>query len=447
VIAVRPFLHTALRSPALRVTFLYGIAGLGFSGANLLLARALSYTEFGLFALMVTFFNVGIPIAPAGADGVINRRRIDPGPRVLTRALVTSAATSLVLIVVGRFIYEVDPRYLLLLPIAIVAGGVNWVAAAYYQSAQRFTTSLALAQGSNIVMLAASVLAVVAGMRSAWPPLLLLTLWFLAAAIFGTNRVLREHPLHDMGGEPFRWSEALSIVGVSGVGIVLGQLERLVIPQVLTLEALATYSVLAAIVGSVFRMMWLGVGYTLLPRLRRAESVGERRRLLAGEGAVVTAVIVTASLGIWYLTPLVVKWALAGKYILPPALIVAALANGILKVIAAFSKAAATALGSTRDLAYLNFLSWISLGLGVAGAMIGGRWGLTGVVYGVALGWLAVAISAALLALPHLREPSHGPDTATTKAVSDPMGRADAVAHPLRPTGIDQHGEQHAGGR
>ena len=378
---------------------------------------------------MVTFFNVGIPIAPAGADGVINRRRIDPGPRLLRRVLVTSAVTSLLLVLLGRLVYEVEPRYLLLLPVAIIAGGVNWVAAAYYQSAQRFGTSLALAQGSNFVMLAAGLMAVFAGMRSAWSPLLFLTLWFLAAALYGSVKLLRDRSLHGAGGEPYRWAEALSIVGVSGVGFVLGQLERLVIPQVLALEALATYGVLAAIVGSVFRMMWLGVGYTLLPRLRQVESVSEHRRLLAGEGAVVAAVVAVAGVGIWYLTPLLVLWVLAGKYFLPPALILAALVNGILKIMAAFAKATATALGSTRDLAYLNVLSWISLALGIGGAVLGGRWGLTGVVYGVALGWLAVAICAAFLSIPHLREPPRAPNSAAGRAPNEAAKETEIKAH------------------
>ena len=46
---------------------------------------------------------------------------------------------------------------------------------------------------------------------------------------------------------------------------------------------LATFGVLAAIAGSLFRVLSMGVGYTLVPRLRAAGSVLERRRLVAHE--------------------------------------------------------------------------------------------------------------------------------------------------------------------
>jgi uncharacterized membrane protein (DUF441 family) len=55
------------------------------------------------------------------------------------------------------------------------------------------------------------------------------------------------------------------------------------------------------------------------------------------------------------------------------------------------------ALGSARQLGLLNWASWTCAVLGVAGAWIGARWGLIGLMYGVTFGWVCRgAVSAAL---------------------------------------------------
>jgi hypothetical protein len=64
-----------------------------------------------------------------------------------------------------------------------------------------------------------------------------------------------------------------------------------------------------------------------------------------------------------------------------------------------------TALGSTRQLGFLNVSAWGAVAVAVIAAVFGSRWGLVGLVYGVGLGWLAHAIAAACLAIPHLGDP------------------------------------------
>ena len=64
------------------------------------------------------------------------------------------------------------------------------------------------------------------------------------------------------------------------------------------------------------------------------------------------------------------------------------------------------ALGSPPELVRLSVIGWISIGVALLGAVIGARWGLTGVVYGVGLGWAFRAIVISLLAIPHLRSAS-----------------------------------------
>ena len=73
------------------------------------------------------------------------------------------------------------------------------------------------------------------------------------------------------------------LAGVSAAGMLFIQLERLVIPHVLTVADLALFGVLGAIAGSLFRLLQMAVGFSLLPRLRGAATVLERRQLIARE--------------------------------------------------------------------------------------------------------------------------------------------------------------------
>jgi hypothetical protein len=188
--------------------------------------------------------------------------------------------------------------------------------------------------------------------------------------------------------------------------MLLIQLERLVIPYVLPLADLALYGVLGAIVGSLFRLLQMGVGFTLLPRLRRAATVEERRRLIAQELRLATVVAVAGAAAILVVTPMLERWFLAGKYQLPLALVIAALASGIAKIAHAFAKATSTALATPRELALVNGAGWISAALGTGAAVFGARWGLTGVIYGVGTGWLAWAILSFGVVSHHLRLPT-----------------------------------------
>jgi hypothetical protein len=289
--------------------------------------------------------------------------------------------------------------------VAVLAGGANYAAAAYFQSRGRFGTALAFTQSANFLALAAAAaIAATKGSR-ALPAVAVIAAGYVVTATVGWALLLREIA-RDGGArsdEAFPWREALSYAGVSAVSILLGQLERFLVPKLLGLAALATFGVLAATVGSVFRILLLGVGHTMLPRLRAAPTLDVRRRLVAQEAAVVTGVAVMASVALWFVTPLLVRWAVAGKYALPPALVLASILAGLVKLYSVFSRSVVAALGDARQLAQLNFLGWMSMAVAVAGGVLGSRYGLVGLVYGTAVGWLSQALWAAHMAAPFLR--------------------------------------------
>lgn len=392
-------------SPTLRSMVVYALSGVGFTGSNLILARVLPTEQYAIFTLVIALGNLGYAIAPAGLDGVVTRRHLDASPALLARSARVSMAVGFAFAVFGLASYGLSLPLSAMLFVSAATGGLMMVAAARFQSEQRFARALALNQSPNIVLLLAAGASLLARVPGAWLPVLISTVGFMAAAGYGWTALLRERHRRPPGAVGFSWGEALAFAGLNASGLLLIQLERLVLPHVLPLADLALFGVVGAIAGSVYRVMQMGVGFSLLPRLRAATTVLERRRLVSHEARLVGGMVLLASAAIWLFTPLVERWFLAGKYHLAGPLLLAAIVSGVAKIANAFAKAVAAAVAEPRELSRINVSGWVSVGLAVAGAWIGARWGLTGVIYGVAVGWFLRAVVTFGFVMRHLRLP------------------------------------------
>jgi hypothetical protein len=394
------------RSPTLRSVAVLGLSGVGFAVANLMLARALTTTEYALFTLVVALVNVGYPLAPAGVDGVVNRLPLEAGPRLLRRTMRTIAPAGLLFAVIGLVGYQTSPSVTLMVMVSTMAGGALMVAGGQFQSEQRLGISLTLNQSPNLILLLSALWVVLAGTRGAEPPLLVWTIGFVATAAAGWWVLFRERHAKPHRSVAFPWGEAFAIAALSATGLVLIQLERLLIPHLLPLHDLATFGVLAAIVGSLFRVLQMGVGYSLLPRLRAAPGVAERRRLIARESRLVIPIVALGSAAIWIATPYLERWFLGGKYHLSAALVIAALVTGIAKILNGFAQSTVSALADARELSVVSVLGWVAVAIGVVAGIAGARWGLPGVIYGVGIGWLVRSSTALYMSARHLRLPA-----------------------------------------
>ncbi|MEZ0335943.1 MAG: lipopolysaccharide biosynthesis protein [Gemmatimonadales bacterium] len=404
------------RSPTLRSAGVYGAAGAGFAGANLILARVLPQAEYAVLTLVVALVNVGFGMAPLGVDGIVNRRHLEAGPRLLRKVLVATTLTAVTFTSIGLAFYDVSPPLAAMVFVSVLTGGAVVVVAAQFQAEQRFGLSLAFIQSTNVVLLLAALVTAVTGVREAWLALLISTIGWVVAAVWGWALLFRERHAKPHRSVDFPITESLSYAGVQATGLIHIQLERLIVPHFLPLHDLATFGVLAAIAGSLFRVLQMGVGYSLVPRLRAAESILERRRLVAHETRLVTAIVLVGSAGIALLTPLVERWFLQGKYHLAASLVLATVVSGVIKIINAFTRSTASALATPRELGMVNLLGWVSLAIGIGAGIVGARWGLAGVIYGVAIGWAIRAATASYIAARHLRlsepEPVGQPATA-----------------------------------
>lgn len=395
-------MRSVLASPALRAAVAFGFAGLGFAVGNLLLARALSPAQYALVALVVAFAHVCWTLGPLGADTLVNRHRVRARTGLIARVGATSTVIAIAFSGVAVLGYGIEPL-LVVIMFAICAGGaVNRVAAAMYQSRQLFGPSLMLSQSSNIMLLLVGLAAVVLELESALAICAVLAAANILLPLVGWGSLYREPARQDAASDArLPWREGIAIVAQSGAMAVLVQAERFAIPVVLNAEALATFGVLAAIVGSPFRVLQMGVGFTMLPRLRATSTVSQRRRIVLAEAAICVAATAGSIALIWLVTPWLLSAVLESKYVLGDSLIWMAIFAGIAKVVSAFASAAVLALGTQRQLERQGVAAWIAVAVGAVGALVGAQWGLAGVVGGVACGWIVKGIAAAAVSWPY----------------------------------------------
>jgi O-antigen/teichoic acid export membrane protein len=391
------------RSPAVRTAGVFGAAGAGFAAANLILARVLPAREYALVTLVLALVNVGYALAPLGLDGVVNRRSLEAGPRLLRQTLLANSLTATAFALVGALVYGTSALLTAIIFVSTAVGGATMVAGAQFQSERRFGRSLMLLQTPNLVLLLAALVTVAAGVRQARLPLLLAAVGWFPLAIWGWRTLFHERHAKPAGGVEIPWGEALSFAGMQATGLLMIQLERLILPHVLPPRDLATFGVLGAIAGSLFRVLQMAVGYTLVPRLREAGTVAQRRMLVLREARLVGAVVLAGAAAIWVVTPWIERWLLGGKYHLGGALLAAALVSGVAKVVNSFTRAAAVALATPRELWIVNVLGWLAIVLAAVAGVVGARWGLVGVIYGVTAGWLLRSVATFWFAARHLR--------------------------------------------
>jgi O-antigen/teichoic acid export membrane protein len=240
-------------------------------------------------------------------------------------------------------------------------------------------------------------------LKTAIWPLLMLTITYFVTSFWAWGCLISNSKrinFESTSNPP--WSEAWIIVGSGALTAVLIMLERFTIPQFIDIQTLAIFAVLAAIAGSPFRVLQMGVGHTLIPRFRAANKIQERRALIFNEGKIVFMMIIFSSGVVWFLAPLIVTWFLDDNYILSHELVLAMIFSGSAKVIYSLVSSPIIAVGSRSDLFRLHLLSWATMIVAISGAYFGARWGgLTGLVIGVGIGWVFQSVVAIFIAAPH----------------------------------------------
>lgn len=387
---------------------MFGVSGLAFAAANIILAHALPVDDYAVIALVIAIITLSSGLGLFGADGIVNRHDVRPDSRVFVRILCTSLVAAVVSVVAVVEFYDIALPVALVMGIAIIAQAAVYFAAAYLRSRHEFRSSLLTFNSSNYIILAVAVAATVYGWQGAFVPIALISGALIVTAVWSTMHVRGRYGDVSSSYE-YSWREALAYISLTGSASVLIQLERLVTPKLLTLGDLATLGVLLAIVGPPFRLLHLTLGYVLLPKLRRASTSSERHSLILREIVIALSLLVPCWLLTWYLVPLLDALFFDAKYALSGGLVLAVIVAGTIKALSGIATASVAGLASAKYLEITGIAAWFAVLISIAGAFLGARFGLAGVVYGVSLGWLVRIVTAGIIVSRHLAKNDEDP--------------------------------------
>jgi O-antigen/teichoic acid export membrane protein len=415
-------LRNLARSASIRAAFVLGAGGVAFTVCNLVLARMLPTEAYGVLTLVIGILSVASLAAPWGLDLVIARRGLTLGPGMRRAVVLTSLASGFATAAIAMLVYDLPLTLAAALFVATTAAGVIQGGVAHFQGQQKFGPGAWLLQLSNAALIPAAIASLAWSLTTAIAPSLLIAAAGLVGAIWTWWLVVRGESRMPVAADARAvpgqgrmapmvvsalWREAVSLVAITVASSVFLQLERLVLVPAIGVAALALFGVVAALVGSPFRMIQQAVLFTLIPGMRAANGLQARRALLRREMVLISCAVGLGSVVLWFLAPQLAHLFLGGRYELAEALMLAAIVSGLLKVFSAFATSVAVALGSDRDLRRVSATAWVSIGVSVAGAFIAAPWGLTGALYGISVGWLTRTLAAAWIAAPHLMN-AHG---------------------------------------
>lgn len=402
-------LRALYRSASLRNAAAMGLGGVCFSVGGLILARELPTREYALFCLVLGIVAVAGNTAPLGLDQVVGRRGIRLDARWKRATVRASLATAVAAGVLAYLLYHVPPPLTVSVVLITLALGIAQSVGAHFQGQRQFGVAVWVLQLLNGTILLIALVTAAAHLATAAAVCGLMSIAVLVGAA-GVWWLLRRQD-GVSGRQLSPWTvraEALSLATMQAGGSIFLQLERLLVGPTVGLHDLATYGVLAAFVSSPFRLLQAAVQFTLIPKLREARDARARRMLLRREAGPLALPLIAGSAAIWLLAPPLAHWLLAGRYDLSEALISVMLFSGWLKLLNGFLTAVVLACGEERRLGWLSAVCWGSLGVSAAGAFLAVPWGLAGVLFGIAMGWLARCIVASWLAVTCLKEPRNG---------------------------------------
>ena len=390
----------------IRSSAAFGLSGAAFAMGTLLLARSMPVEQFGELSLMIALYNIFCLLTPAGIDQIAVRHQLSPSGRLLVTSLGICAGIGVIVSLGVSGFGALDGWDAVALGLAVAVGGMVVVASGLYRAAGNLGAAVWIFTGANWGLLMIGVAGQGMDMSTSRLPFTLFLLWQAVIAVIAWVSLMKDvqpASVAEPRATAIPWREAPALLGMAAVGTIALQLERVMIPSLIDLAALATFSVLASVAIFPFRVMTAAIEFSLTPRLR-AETCSDRRRYVFWrELWTISGALVVASALVFIVAPWITIWITDDKYELSVALLFAACINGAAKFVQTIPRAVLTACGTARDLSFLNYIGWLGLALAVLGGFVGVEYGLAGVIIGVALGTMIGNLPAFLRAWRAIR--------------------------------------------
>jgi hypothetical protein len=378
---------------------MFGLAGIAFVIATLVYGRELSHAEFGRAVLVIAICLSAIQAAPVGVSALVVRRDLAVQARVIAVAAALGAIYGCAAVLLAVFVYGLDGPLLAVIGGTVLIGSTALASTAGLQRQHRFRRASLVSQSANFGLLAVAMLMVFGIGRSASAPAIGAATALVLTGTLAWRSVLRKPPVGQALGWGM-WSQGLNFGSLALSAEVFAQIDRFLIPVLLGYDQLAVYAVVAAVALAPFRMLEMGALTTLGPRLRTVNGT-QRLKMLLADLLLLAVLAALAGVFLLLIGHYICEWVMPDQ-VFTRDLIIAVVVSGFARVLVALSQGTVVAWASQGDLHWLQGLSWLSLGFSALAAWYLSRYGLAGVIYGVASGWMLKAGLTLIVTLKYL---------------------------------------------
>ncbi len=396
--AILKSIRTLTEHPALRTTLLIGSGGIALMLANVLYAKLLDAEGFGRLVLMQAIAFVAMGLLPMGFENLVARREISAPLPIIYRVLAIGLGLAAVLL--GLVYWFIDDNLELLLYVFFAgsAGAATRLFAAIEQSEMRFLRSQVISQAPPVIFLCCAVTHSVFGLSTWESGATTYVSSFVLGALVGYLMVRRtDSPAGRTTIRREHWFRAFALIGILASILLLNQMGLFIAAGVLGMREVGALGLATTLIASPFRLLSHGVGYTLIPRMAACEESAERRKLLLHEFFVAMGVGVPGAVALFLLVPPFVNMLFGDEYLITRPLNIALITLGLIRLNTAVVSAAINALAGTESLHIFNLTGWVSAAVAAAAAFLLSGFGATGIVAGVAIGWIVRIAFASVL--------------------------------------------------
>jgi O-antigen/teichoic acid export membrane protein len=388
------------RSSALRSALGFALGGGGFALANVILAREMSSRDYGLVVLFIALTQLGATLGSAGMDTVTVRHRVGPSAHLFMRVLASATLLGGISAIAMIALFDIGLELSCLLIAAIVLAALNRLGCSFLQSLAQYRRGLGVMLAHNGVLLAATLILLAADSFQVEALAVMLTVGYAVSTAYGWEigrKQLKTHALRDSLKSYGR--EGFTIVASQISVAVLNQLDRLLIPRLMSAGALGQYAAASTLCASPFNLLQCGARYSLLPKLRACTRRSEAFRLIRHEALATLAMVIIAGAGCVLLAPAVSDWLFKGRYVLEQDLVEVLVLLGVLKIWDSFATSCVQAIGSKRSLTMLSIAGWVALGVALVGAFMIQQKDLVAIVSAIAFAWFTLCVAGTCIAL------------------------------------------------
>lgn len=342
----------------------FAVGALSFGVGTIVMANVLAPADLGVVMLFLVFLRLGIALGPFGLDVQLLRARPSQDVVPFGAILPTSILTTLFSVAVITVLYELPLQLLLALSVGLI-GATCWrMFVVLNQARGRKKKALTLSQAPNIIALVLGLTAWLGGIRSPNTLCMLGAAGYVSAALIGWKLSHAENwAAADRQPDDWKLADRFGLAGLAIMALLLGQIERFLIPEALTLEDLALYSAVASLAVAPLKLLSSVSKFYLIPFATGARNPTELVDVIRYQGMALAGLALLSCVAVLVISPWLWDRILPETYVIENALVLAVLAVGLVRLYVAIANTLLQAGGSTRALFMSNIGVLFCLGL------------------------------------------------------------------------------------